>query len=81
MSNIGIFIVSSIIKIYIAIIFILILGYTIKRVIYGLENITFLDIIKDITVLVLFPLTVLNDIMWDRFINIFEGENKNAKSH
>lgn len=71
MSKAGLTIIGTVVKIYIAILLILLVIYTLRKLTTS-EKTTTSEVLTDIGIIVLFPIVPLNDIMWDRFVNIFK---------
>ena len=71
MSKIGLAIIGTVVKIYIAILLILLITYVLRKLTTS-EKTTITKILTDIGVIIIFPIATFNNIMWNRLVNIFK---------
>lgn len=70
MSKTGLIVIGTLVKIYLAILLILLVVYALRKL-TSHKSTSVSEVLKDIGIIVIFPIAALNNVMWNRLVNIF----------
>lgn len=71
MSKTGLIVIGTLVKIYLAILLILLVVYALRKL-TSHKSTSASEVLTDIGVIVIFPIAALNNVTWNRLVNIFK---------